>query len=329
MMNGFISRIKVGIEQLFRRSIHIMSKLSLVIIFTTLIGVGGAWLLFWSQNFNTGVIKWLVVMELGISSGIIARLVFYHNTLLMGWLSAWIAQAAVLLLLNFLTMGQTGFNLYQAQSGSINWDGLSQLGLGATLAWTFLSIWKTSTAPKEHLIPADAPDVVTQIVEPAQIMPIATQPVQQEVAPLKKKPARRLKTEHAPKVSAPASSPSRYWSLGNITTGLHKRVHATANALTLKFKTTPVSKELTIKGSTARKQKPLKPANISLPKKARKARRMPIQLIGEEEHRCPYCLVSVDPNDPEGVVVCSICHSYHHKSCWDITGTCQVPHIYS
>ena len=57
-----------------------------------------------------------------------------------------------------------------------------------------------------------------------------------------------------------------------------------------------------------------------------KTRRPKINLVGMEEHRCPYCLEEVDPNDPAGVVVCQVCHSYHHKSCWDITGTCQVPH---
>jgi len=26
-------------------------------------------------------------------------------------------------------------------------------------------------------------------------------------------------------------------------------------------------------------------------------------------------------------VECPICHTMHHKDCWDITGTCQVPHL--
>jgi len=54
-----------------------------------------------------------------------------------------------------------------------------------------------------------------------------------------------------------------------------------------------------------------------------------ISLVGMEEHRCPFCLEEVDPQDPAGVMICPVCHSYHHKSCWDITGTCQVPHSQS
>lgn len=51
-----------------------------------------------------------------------------------------------------------------------------------------------------------------------------------------------------------------------------------------------------------------------------------VRLIGKEEMRCPYCLQIIEPHDPNGIVVCPICHTAHHKECWDITGSCQVPH---
>jgi hypothetical protein len=44
-----------------------------------------------------------------------------------------------------------------------------------------------------------------------------------------------------------------------------------------------------------------------------------------EEHRCPFCLEVVQPGTPS--VECDICHAVHHKDCWDVTGTCQVPHL--
>jgi hypothetical protein len=97
----------------------------------------------------------------------------------------------------------------------------------------------------------------------------------------------------------------------------------------LKLKSKSAPAEVKVQRSSRKRQKPLRPASITLPKRAHKLQRMPIHLIGEEEHRCPYCLNEVDPQDPEGVVVCSICHTMHHKNCWDVTGTCQVPHIYS
>lgn len=56
-------------------------------------------------------------------------------------------------------------------------------------------------------------------------------------------------------------------------------------------------------------------------------RRPAVQLATYEEHRCPYCLQDINPDDVRGSVECPICHTLHHKDCWDITGTCQVPHL--
>jgi hypothetical protein len=52
-----------------------------------------------------------------------------------------------------------------------------------------------------------------------------------------------------------------------------------------------------------------------------------VRLATHEEHRCPYCLEPVQRNGPRGSVECPICHTLHHKDCWDVTGTCQVPHL--
>lgn len=60
---------------------------------------------------------------------------------------------------------------------------------------------------------------------------------------------------------------------------------------------------------------------------ARRAQENQVHLSGAEEHRCPYCLEIVNENDPRGVEICPICHTYHHADCWAVTGTCQIPHI--
>jgi len=54
-----------------------------------------------------------------------------------------------------------------------------------------------------------------------------------------------------------------------------------------------------------------------------------IRLTGVEKYKCPYCLQPIEARDPRGVVVCPICHTRHHKECWDITGMCQVPHYHT
>jgi len=57
--------------------------------------------------------------------------------------------------------------------------------------------------------------------------------------------------------------------------------------------------------------------------------RRAVRLAAYEEHRCPYCLEPVKRGDPRGTVECPICHTLHHKDCWDVTGSCQIPHLTS
>lgn len=72
--------------------------------------------------------------------------------------------------------------------------------------------------------------------------------------------------------------------------------------------------------------KPAK-ATKAVPSKRRRRKKARVQLAVVEEHRCPYCLDTVVRSDPRGVKECPVCHTLHHKDCWDITGSCQVPHL--
>lgn len=66
---------------------------------------------------------------------------------------------------------------------------------------------------------------------------------------------------------------------------------------------------------------------VDKPKTRKARRRRPkIRLAKQVEHRCPYCLEIVEPNDPRGSKECPICHAVHHADCWAVTGMCQVPH---
>lgn len=79
--------------------------------------------------------------------------------------------------------------------------------------------------------------------------------------------------------------------------------------------------------SLVAKATPLRPARTGSRRWSPLRRKPTVQLAVYEEHRCPYCLQEVSRNDPRGTVECPICHTLHHKECWDITGTCQVPHL--
>src|SRR6266498_38841 len=73
----------------------------------------------------------------------------------------------------------------------------------------------------------------------------------------------------------------------------------------------------------------IQPAKVTpvVASKRRRRKKARVQLALVEEHRCPYCLETVTRSDPHGIVECNICHTLHHKDCWDITGNCQVPHL--
>jgi ribosomal protein L37AE/L43A len=72
--------------------------------------------------------------------------------------------------------------------------------------------------------------------------------------------------------------------------------------------------------------RPAKVAPAVAPKRRRR-KKARVQLAVVAEHRCPYCLDTVVRSDPRGVKECPVCHTLHHKDCWDITGSCQVPHL--
>ena len=80
-------------------------------------------------------------------------------------------------------------------------------------------------------------------------------------------------------------------------------------------------------GRWAGRIRPARATAVIAPKRRRRYRKARVQLALVEEHRCPYCLETVTRTDPHGVVECTICHTLHHKDCWNITGACQVPHL--
>jgi hypothetical protein len=61
----------------------------------------------------------------------------------------------------------------------------------------------------------------------------------------------------------------------------------------------------------------------------RPRRSSPIRFTGAAEDRCPYCLDIVNDHDRRGVTTCPVCHTRHHAECWDVTGTCQIAHLYA
>jgi ribosomal protein L37AE/L43A len=70
------------------------------------------------------------------------------------------------------------------------------------------------------------------------------------------------------------------------------------------------------------------PTQQTRSKRKRLFQRKPnLQISRYEDHRCPYCLEEVKRNDSRGIKKCNVCNAVHHADCWEITGSCQVPHL--
>ena len=133
-------------------------------------------------------------------------------------------------------------------------------------------------------------------------------------------PQARPATSRAAVASRPAPV-VRQPAVASVNRGARVRVPSRGNGRPL-VKRRSIGQVLGVRRSGA-----VRPARAGSRRWSPLRRKPAVQLAVYEEHRCPYCLQDVSRNDPRGTVECPICHTLHHKDCWDITGTCQVPHL--
>ena len=304
MMSRRLAWFTQGIKDILHNLMVLLTKLYLLMIVGVLLGMGWVLFLYKSQVFTQLWAKLAVIIGVGVSTGIISRMVFTKNKVLMAWLSTVLAIIVCLWCLNWITEGQVGFSLFPSWPNSVNWDGIWQLLTGMGIAWVTVSAYKsahihTSPIPRP-IFRRPAPDVSLKKTE--------------EV-----KPARLHKQEVDLSISHPLAEaePAPVEELAAKIKPVKPKAKTKAGLQIGK-------KNSLVKTGKKRTTPPALPPHRSRQASAAKA----IKLVGEEEHRCPYCLTLVDPDDPAGVMVCPVCHTYHHKSCWDVTGNCQVPHIH-
>ncbi len=288
---------------------------------------GWTWMLFWNQLFGYIFIKIAIVIGSALLSGLISRVILKDHLRIIGWLSSEISVIFSLVGISFFTQNLVGFRLTLISQPITNWDGLWQITMAGATTWLVLYAWSKPRLPaimqNETVEHHDqiSPRMVTSLQEvPQTNLPVyeQTRPIRKTIQP-KKRPAARMrghKTVHSK----------------NPVANYLKKLNTRAAALIGQFHFPAIfhigSGQIR-SISTQPTRKVLKPAVKPVQHKSISKKPKPIRLVGLEEHRCPYCLELVKENDPAGVVVCPICHANHHKSCWDISGTCQVPHIQS
>lgn len=283
---------------------------------------------------STIALKWLIIALSGFVAGLTARLLLNNCSMSLQF---GVALAAILVnsfILGFLTVNLVGFNWNPTTSvfASPRWG--AELALELVVAVFTLRLWhaspvkvrvqpKPSTGVRDSK-PKSQPKSNNQgkKKKPA----IAVEQTGSTRKPVSRRKIRTRPTSHkapTPRVVEVVPAIDRQGS--TINTG-PSPIRAIEKRLLMLWEKARIYRHL----EQSAPQKPA-PSRMIRPRKLPRGKPMQIEtnnvhLLGEVEHRCPYCLEVVEKNDPRGVKICPICQTQHHLDCWNITGVCQVPH---
>ena len=342
-MAGTISAPENKMNPALKRFLTFTGKIVLVAVFATAAGWGWVYFFYTTRFAGSMLYKPSAVAVLGIFAGLISRLILRENTRLLRWLTAIVAVMLGLLFMHYGSTGLVGFWVFSPAASTPDWNGIWQLGLGGLLATVVLNIWHKPAPPAST--PNHTPALIPEsVLEPARITASPTSavaaPTRKRKSPKKvaattkaKKKQPVQKTKAATKSTSKKKAGIRYQDIAvaQINALKDKWIQAAKSIRTIQeHKTNPVKDQvIKVRVPANSRVQQEKLAVRTRPHRYTKSRRAKINLMGAEEHRCPYCLEDVHPRDPAGVVICPVCQTYHHKACWDITGTCQVPHSQS
>lgn len=290
---------------------HLLRKLVLLFLLITAAALGLVILLQQEANFPLQFFNILADVGLGLSAGLGTRFVLgRRNGFIRGLTSAALAITGLALLGHF-SGGKSGVDLLDFWSREVNWPRLWAALLATNWSRALGSLRFLHDASMDWLS-------LTHMVIAIDTSWI-TMRAWRHSSP-------RVASAPAPRSAVSAPSPRR---------SSHSRLGRASRAVALPNVSIPrirVPGRPSGVGSRIKRKKSIKPmvakpAARSRSKRNLLGRRPEVQLAVHEEHRCPYCLEPVKRDDPAGVVECPVCHTLHHKDCWDITGTCQVPHL--
>ncbi len=284
------------------------------------------WFLFWHDTFSGILLKAAVVSGSALITGVLTRVFLQGHLRLLRWLSALTSMMVSLVGMSFVSQNRVGFQLELTNAARpVNWDGIWQILLAGGITWLAVYAWSWISQPSsagDEIHPAttetpEPPRVIQDTIaraRPLTIRQAQNQGITRNDSTGRSNTTRQTLTGQTGFQSQTKrlwSFLSTFWSQINQPRFSNPAGHDPAPALPVRQ---PVTEENPKPRPARSKKRKTSPGNA-------------IRLIGQEEHRCPYCLELVNENDPAGVVICPVCHAYHHKNCWDITGTCQVPHI--
>jgi hypothetical protein len=310
--------------------VRILLVVLLVLAFSGLVPL----LFLFNRAILPAVLKWTSLAAVGVFAGLVSRLLLGERTVLLRLLAALLALLASLLLLGLLYPGDVGARLPDRYQSELNLAWLGQFALGSALAFVTLQAWKVRLKPagrKKKAAPERKRSATPGSRKPRSKGSTKTgRPIPDSragpVDPLT--PPDRLVPPGAPQArSRPISPPVR-------------NIPSLAERLRWERRWSSLNQKLHewwqhgLGEPAGASPRLLRRSLVHLPRKRRPVAAplplpdSPVRLVGEEEHRCPYCLELVKKNDPRGITVCPICHTQHHTDCWVMTGVCQVPHYH-
>jgi len=268
---------------------YLFPKLLLLFLLVTVSAFGLTQLFRAKPDYPVWLQNWFAVATLAVVAGFGSRWVLNRRNSFIRFIVAMATYLSGLFLLGFLSEWKYGIGPFAFWPRQVDVEGLAQVGFGLVIFLLVFQAWKRRS-------PAIAQAVATPRSIPSPAPKVERKPA------VARKPS-----------PAPAKSVGRKSILGF-----------------LKPAQKPVKKTQAGRASPKKRVKPGRAATPVSRKKSRGWRGRPkVQLAIVEEHRCPFCLEPVSRVDPRGVVECDVCHTLHHKDCWEITGVCQVPHYNS
>lgn len=269
---------------------NLLRKLAIVLL---LVGASSLWLfiLFREKRlaYPTVVQELTAGVVIAIIAGLGAQLMLSKRHGFFRFVVAMTSDVAGVYLLGFISGGKYGISQFGWLPAAMDYDGLNLIGIGFIIV-LFTSLLFRRTKVVVIAEPVQAP---ISVREPNDLPAVQVESINQpSISP----------PVHFPRISLPKITWPGFLSHGSLQTN----------------------------PSNGRNSSLIQPARVKpavAPKRRRKRGKPRVQLALVEEHRCPYCLDLVVRSDPRGVVECKVCHTLHHKDCWEVTGSCQVPHL--
>lgn len=342
-------------------------RVLLVVLASAGFAVLGSLLIWINRGVQESVLAWGVVGVIGLACGLSARWLFPGHTAALRLWTAFLGLLAGLVLLGLTTQGAAGARLPEPSQAGLNWTWLGQFAFGALLAWlaqaAFTAI-PTPVAGRKRRT-AKGPTAPPRSRVKGAGSQTASEPGGRPAANgSRQADSRSTQTRSSAERPATGRSASRQAAprSARIQPSISKRP-AGQDGQTAEGKTGASPHAGRVSSASpnrpAANPRPVRPTVVVVPPPAERPGGMrarlaglstrlkmrrnrdggaskssssrgtqpSVRLVGEEEHRCPYCLELVAPHDPRGIVECPICHTRHHADCWAVTGVCQVPHF--